>query len=163
MATVARLAASAGEEVGETVGVGRRQIERAAAQDLEGLFALVLVEVLHEQDAVEVVELVLEDPPLELGRLNGDFVPSRSRPTRCTALGRTISQLRPGTERHLCDQYGKFIHSGLHEFRPVLAGLDHPPGFAGHRTLPNQVDFSARGITRYSRETPMQIRMTIFL
>ena len=50
------------------------EVERAGAQDLEGLFALVLVEPLHQQDAVEVVQLVLEDAAFELGRLDGDLV-----------------------------------------------------------------------------------------
>src|SRR6202044_1575848 len=66
--------ASAGEEVGQPVRVVRRQVQRAAAQDLERLLALVLVEALHQQDAVEVVELVLEHPALELGRLQGELV-----------------------------------------------------------------------------------------
>ena len=86
-----RFASPSGSDGGE--------VERAAAEDLERLLALVLVQSLDEQDAVEVVELVLEHTALELGGLDGDLVPSRSRPTRCTALGRTISQLSPGTDR----------------------------------------------------------------
>ena len=43
-------------------------------KDLERLLALVLVQPLHQQDPVEVVELVLEDPALQLGGLDGDLV-----------------------------------------------------------------------------------------
>src|SRR5580700_156154 len=66
---------SAGEEAREAVGVAGGQMQRAATQDLHGLLTLIGVEPLDQQDAVEVVELVLEDPPLQLRRLDGDLVP----------------------------------------------------------------------------------------
>src|SRR6516165_5551471 len=62
------------KEARKAVGVRRRQVERATAEDLEGFLALIVVQSFDQQDAVEVVELVLEHASFELGGFDRDLV-----------------------------------------------------------------------------------------
>ena len=78
---------SAGRAGAQPVGVGVGQAQGAGAQDALGLLALVLVEALDEQHAVEVVDLVLEDPGQVLVGLDRDLVAVEVEPGQVDLLG----------------------------------------------------------------------------
>ena len=83
-------------------------VQGPPAQLPQGRLALVLVELLEQQGAVEVVELVLEQPgrPARRPRWRPRCRRGRS-PVRWTSLGRTIGKYRPGIDR----QPSSYSHS----------------------------------------------------
>ena len=92
-----RLLGAASERSPSGSASGRSQ--GPGPQDAHGLLALVLVEPLDEEHAVEVVDLVLEHPGRNSSASTEISLPSRSNPVRWTSLGRTIGHDNPGTDR----------------------------------------------------------------
>src|SRR5580658_247433 len=119
------------EELGQPVGIGGGQVQGAAAQDLQLFLALVLVEPLDEQDAVEVVELVLEHPALELRRLDGDLVAVEVEADQVHGVGSHDLPAEPG------DGQAAFVVD------PLAVALDDARVDDGVRALTGVVDEDA--------------------